>query len=120
MPRVLALIPELLFGSHVHGALAAAGYEIELVGETGLLEGGLDGVNVLVVDLTTEDFDGSALVERLRGEGRLGGTRTLGFYAHVDVHVREHAAQAGFDLIVPRSRMAREGAELVNRLLLPG
>jgi hypothetical protein len=120
MPRVLALIPDLLFGSRVHGALAAAGYEVELVGETGLLDGGLDGVSVLVVDLTNEDFDGSSLVEHLRGEGTLGGTRTLGFYAHVDVHVRERAAQAGFDLIVPRSRMAREGAELVNRLLMPG
>jgi CheY-like chemotaxis protein len=120
MPRVLALIPDLLFGSRVHGALAAAGYEVELVGETGLLDGWLDGVSVLVVDLTNEDLDGSALVERLKGEEALGGTRTLGFYAHVDVHVRERAEQAGFDLIVPRSRMAREGADLVTRLLLSG
>jgi hypothetical protein len=31
--------------------------------------------------------------------------------------MRERAEQAGFDLVVPRSRMAREGAELVRRLV---
>jgi hypothetical protein len=72
MPRVLALIPDLLFGSRVHGALAAAGYEVELVGETGLLDGALDGVNVLVVDLTNADLCGSALVECLKGEWAFG------------------------------------------------
>jgi hypothetical protein len=30
--------------------------------------------------------------------------------------VRERAEQAGYDLVVPRSRMAREGADLVERL----
>jgi hypothetical protein len=46
----------------------------------------------------------------------LGDTRTLAFYSHVDVATRERAERAGFDLVVPRSRMAREGAELVTRL----
>jgi hypothetical protein len=42
--------------------------------------------------------------------------RTLGFYSHVEVETRERAQQAGFDLVVPRSRMAREGGTLVSRL----
>jgi len=71
-------------------------------------------VDVLVVDLTDEDLQGSAVVEAVAEE--LGPTRTLGFYSHVDVAARERAEQAGFDLVVPRSRMAREGAEIVTRL----
>jgi len=43
-------------------------------------------------------------------------TRLLGFYSHVDAEVRERAERAGFDLVVPRSRMAREGAALVAAL----
>jgi hypothetical protein len=31
--------------------------------------------------------------------------------------VRERAQQAGVQLVVPRSRMAREGAALIERLL---
>ena len=56
-------------------------------------------------------------MEALLGEGALGQTRTLGFYSHVDAPARERAEQAGFDLVVPRSRMAREGAALVRRLV---
>ncbi len=119
MSRVLALIPDLLFGSRVQGALAAAGHDVELVGDTGAFDDSLATASVLVVDLTNEDLDGSALVERLTEEGALGGTRTLGFYAHVDVDIRERAERAGFDLVVPRSRMAREAPVLVTRLLQP-
>jgi hypothetical protein len=35
----------------------------------------------------------------------------------VETDVRDRGRKAGFDLVVPRSRMAREGAALVDRLL---
>jgi hypothetical protein len=42
---------------------------------------------------------------------------TLAFYSHVEQDVRQAAEEAGIDRVVPRSRMAREGAALVDRLL---
>jgi hypothetical protein len=126
MARVVALVPDLLFGSQVQGMLAAAGDEVELLGDEHrvrdrLGDAAAPAVAVLVVDLTiaTDALDGPALVEALAAEGALARTRTrtLGFYAHVDVSVRERAEQAGFDLVVPRSRMAREGAQLVADLI---
>jgi hypothetical protein len=45
--------------------------------------------------------------------------KTLAFYSHVENEVREQALGAGFDMVVPRSRMAREGAALVERLSAP-
>jgi CheY-like chemotaxis protein len=128
--RVFALIPDLLFGSQVQGQLAAAGHEVALIGDPARLGERLaasgDALNqtqpvptVLVVDLTQE-LDGAALVRDLTRQGALAGVHTLGFYAHVDPAVRERALQAGFDLVVPRSRMAREGSELVARLAAAG
>ena len=70
-----------------------------------------------MVDLGTEGFDGVALVERLRAPASWGTARTLGVYSHVHHDVKVRAEGAGFDLVVPRSRMAREGAALVERLL---
>ena len=126
MARVVALIPDLLFGSRVLAALGGAGHEVQLVGDSAqvreLLAGDGDGapVSVLVVDLTREELDGAGLIEALLAEGALqvdtGAIRTLGFYSHVEAEVRERAERAGFDMVVPRSRMAREGAELVTRL----
>jgi acetylornithine deacetylase/succinyl-diaminopimelate desuccinylase-like protein len=117
--RVLALIPDLLFGSNVAGLLRAAGIDIELVGDTSAVAEHLPRASVLIVDLTG-DLDGAALVESFAASGALGETKTLGFYSHIDVQTRERAQRAGFDLVVPRSRMAREGAELVRRILDDG
>ena len=121
MARVLALVPDLLFGSRVQGSLAAAGHEVELIADEPALRRRLTDTTgppaaVLVVDLTNEDLDGAGIVESLSGGGSLGQIRTLGFYSHVDVPARERAEKAHFDQVVPRSRMAREGDELVTRL----
>lgn len=113
MARVVAVFDDLLLGSNVLGMLRAAGHEAELAPADRVKAA---GAAVLVVDLASGGFDGVALVERLRAEGELAATRTLGVYSHVDAETRERALGAGFDLVVPRSRMAREGPALVERL----
>ena len=113
MARVVAVFDDLLLGSNVLGMLRAAGHEAELAPAAAARP---DGAAVLVVDLAAPGFDGVALVERLRADGQLGDTRVLGVYSHVDVDTRRRAEAAGFDLVVPRSRMAREGPALVAGL----
>jgi hypothetical protein len=95
--RVGLVSPDLLFGSKVEGALRAAGHEVVH---------GTDGVEAAVVDLTQGDVPPPP-----------EGIPALGFYSHVEQEVRQAAEAAGYDLVVPRSRMNREGAALVERLL---
>ena len=116
MARVVALVPDLLFGSNVAGALGAAGHEVRLVGSLGEAAGDVALSDVVVVDLTEDAAARIAAVVAARAGGSLGRARTLAFYAHVEADVRAAAEGAGFDLVVPRSRMAREGAQLVTRL----
>ena len=111
---VVALFDDLLLGSNVLGMLRAAGHEARLTGDAAAVNP--DGAAVLIVDLASPGFDGVAVVEELRAGGELGDTRTLGVYSHVDVDTKRRADAAGFDLVVPRSRMAREGPQLVERL----
>jgi CheY-like chemotaxis protein len=114
LARVVAVFDDLLLGSNVLGMLRAAGHDVQLTGNPEQVEP--DGAAVVVVDLGSDGFDGVALVERLRDAGRLAGARTLGVYSHVHHDVKLRAEAAGFDLVVPRSRMAREGAALVATL----
>jgi hypothetical protein len=122
MARVLALVPDLLFGSRVQGDLTAAGHDVQLIGDEARVRACLadhdnqSPAEVLVVDLTDASFDGTAIVQALATDELLGGVRTLAFFSHVDTEVGERARAGGFDLVVPRSRMAREGAQLVARL----
>jgi hypothetical protein len=107
--RVVAVFDDLLLGSNVLGMLRAAGHDAQLTNAENADPGGAD---LMIVDLA--NTDGVALVERLKDE--LDGVKLLGVYSHVDVETKTRAEQAGFDLVVPRSRMAREGASLVDRL----
>lgn len=116
MAQVLAFIPDLLFGSRVQAALTAAGHEVVLVADANSVRERLADVAVLVVDLTDEELRGIGLVQSLVAAGSLDDVRTLGFYSHVEVDVRNTAESVGFDLVIPRSRMAREGPEFVRRL----
>ncbi len=135
--RVLALIPDLLFGSRVKASLAAASCDVELLASDSQLREHLartppSSPTVLIVDLTDPDLDGPAIVRGLReaqaqaqGPARRDGEgdarlRVLGFYSHVDAQARRRAEDAGFDVVVPRSRMARESAELVLALAQRG
>jgi hypothetical protein len=47
----------------------------------------------------------------------VAGQRRLGFYPHVQPELKRRAEDAGFDMVVPRSRMARELPDLVARVL---
>jgi DNA-binding response OmpR family regulator len=110
--RVVVLCADLLFGSRLEGALRAAGHEVERVGSGDVASEASAEADVVVVDLTDPALDGAALVEG----GAFSGARTLGFYAHVEVETRRRAEAAGFDRVVPRSRMAREPGPLVESL----
>jgi hypothetical protein len=103
--RVVALATDLLLGSKVEATLSAAGHEVTL--SPSLQEISWDDTDLLVADLDTENPD--ALVGL--------GIPVLGYYSHVNVDTRMTAEAAGIDLVVPRSRLARELPQLVDRLL---
>ena len=89
-----------MLGSKVEAMLSAAGHEVTL--SPSLAEAPLDEAELLVADLDVENPE--ALVGL--------GVPVLGYYSHVDVETREVAEAAGVDLVVPRSRLARELPQL--------
>jgi hypothetical protein len=105
-PVIAAFIPDLLFGSNVVASLTAAGHEVRLVSTP---EGSQDA-DALIVDLTFNAPERIAALPEKRPP-------TLAFYSHVEVDVRRLAERAGIELVVPRSRMAREAPALVQRLM---
>src|SRR5262249_48126908 len=103
--RVIAISSDLLLGSKVEATLTAARPEVTL--SPALAEAPLNDADLLVADLEVENPE--ALVGL--------GIPVLAYYSHVDVDIKRAADAAGVDLVVPRSRMARELPDLVNQLL---
>jgi hypothetical protein len=103
--RVLSIATDLMLASRVDAMLTAAGHHVVLAGS--VAEAPLDEVELVVADLEVEN------PEALSGLG----VPVLGYYSHVDVETKRIAEAAGLDLVVPRSRMARELPALAERLL---
>jgi hypothetical protein len=103
--RVVAISSDLLLGSKVEAMLRAAGHDVTL--SAAITEAPIDDVELIVADLDAGNPE--ALVGL--------GVPVLGYYSHVDVETKQAAEAAGIDLVVPRSRMARELPELATKLL---
>jgi hypothetical protein len=101
LARVAAIVPDLFFASKVTETLTAAGHEVSTVAPGAAVD-----ADLLIVDLDATSDEVALPTDVPR----------LGFYSHVDVETRRRAEASGFDLVVPRSRMAREMPELVARL----
>jgi len=103
--RVVAVAPDLLLASKVEAMLTAAGHEVTL--SPSLSEAPLGDAEAIVADLDAESPQALVGV----------GAPVLGYYSHVNAETRRAAEAAGVDVVVPRSRMARELPQLVERLL---
>jgi hypothetical protein len=105
MARVVAVATDLMLASRVEATLGAAGHEVTL--SPSLQEAPLGEADLLVADLECEN------PEALAGLG----IPVLAYYPHTDAELKRAAEAAGVDLVVPRSRLARELPELAERLL---
>jgi hypothetical protein len=105
MARVAAVTPDLLLGSKVEAMLTAAGHEVAIT--RALAEAPLDRADLLVADLDAEDPRALANLD----------TPVLGYYSHINAATKQAAEAAGINLAVPRSRLARELPQLVEKLL---
>jgi hypothetical protein len=104
MARIAALVGDLMLASRVRASLEASGHEVEQGAE---VPDELDGIDAVVADLDAVPPERLAEV----------GVPVIGFYQHTDVDTKKRADEAGLAFAVPRSRMARELPELVERAL---
>ena len=103
MAKVVALVSDLMLASRVEAPLRAAGHEVEVSASPPADAAAAD---VVVADLDAVDAAEVAAI----------GPPTLGFHQHTDVETKRRAEAAGFDVVVPRSRMVRDLIELVEDL----
>ena len=105
MARVIAVVPDLMLSSKVSAMLSAAGHEVKVVPKVPEVDG--FDFDLIVCDLEAVDAREAAALP----------APVIGFYSHVDVETRDQGRDAGLELVIPRSRMARELPDLAARLL---
>jgi hypothetical protein len=103
--RVFSIATDLMLASRVEATLTAAGHEVSQA--SSVENASLSEAELVVADLDAADPESLADLE----------APVIGYYSHVDVETRKAAEAAGIDLVVPRSRMARELPALAEQLL---
>jgi len=101
--RIAVAVTDLLLMSRMVEPLRAAGHEAV----TGSLPAVAEGADLILCDL--DEVEPETVVAL--------GIPAIGFYSHLDVETGATAREAGLDLVVPRSRAARELPDLVAGLL---
>lgn len=110
MARILASVSDLMLASRVAEPLKAAGYDVTVRAPDGGSLPDVIDADLVVCDLDVTDPEPVAALD----------VPSIGFYSHLDVETGRRAREAGIDLVIPRSRMARELPVLVERLLAAG
>jgi hypothetical protein len=104
LARVHILSDDLLFGSRLSADLTSAGHAVTLSPHPDA------GADAVLADLT---HDADARIAALSAPR----PPVLAFYSHVEADVRARAQAAGIEVVLPRSRVAREAPALVDALL---
>ncbi len=110
MAMVVALvIPNLMMRSKLSAVVEAAGLTSRYVRSVGDIAGIMeraaadgDSVRGLIVDL---NVIGDAEQMRAAVSAAGGDVKTLGFFSHVDGETGENGTAAGFDRVIPRSKI---------------
>ena len=118
MAHLVALITDPELAAELVAAAETAGHDVDVcTGEPDAWEACEERTDLLVVDISSDLIDGVTLVDSMRAGGELQGVRTLAFHGDADLAAKARASEVGFDVVVPRSQMRADGAQLIAGLL---
>lgn len=111
----LAVVDDLMMWSRIEAAARRAGRKAARSLDAAAVEGALatGAVALVLVDLDFKGVDAVASAPRWKAVSP--PPVLVAFGSHVDGPALDAARRAGFDLVLPRSRFAREIEELLRR-----
>ena len=111
--RVGVLADDLIWRSRLDAQLRTIGAEPALASTLVELEGVLDRVDAVVVDLTARRYEGLDAVRR----ATTGGRRVLAIGQHDDHNLRRRALEAGAERVLAYRKLADDGPATLARWL---
>lgn len=114
---IVAVTEDLFFSSKIRQAAGASGITADFIKAT---DGLIDKLtshtpSLLIVDLSSKKLDALGLIREIKAAPLLKKIPVLGYLPHVETELRDRAAQAGCDIVLPRSRFSKEMREILAR-----
>ncbi|MEE9174831.1 MAG: response regulator [Thermodesulfobacteriota bacterium] len=114
--RIVAVLDDMFFASKIKEAAKSTGVNVEILKNTnGLIESLTSAPpTLIIVDLNSKKFNALDLLEELKSSQKLKIISTLGYLPHVQEELKKEAIEAGFDIVMPRSRFSRELKQILK------
>ncbi|HVG39063.1 MAG TPA: hypothetical protein VM870_07245 [Pyrinomonadaceae bacterium] len=103
--RILAVMDDLFFASKIRAAAQHIGAEVEFVktAEAARQSAARDIPSLVIVDLQSQNAHLSDLARAMKDDARTSNIPLIGFFSHVQIDLKNRAAEVGFDRALPRS-----------------
>ncbi len=111
MAKIVALVPDLMFGTRIEDVARQLGYSVQFV-QRGEDAGAL--IARLAPALVVVALDASHSMEAIEA-GKRAGAHVLAFGSHKNVELMQAAKAAGCDQVVARSQMAADLPNLLKK-----
>lgn len=113
----VAVLDDMFFASKIREAAKAAGVDMDFIkGAEGIIDRiSSTSPSLVIVDLAHKKVDPIELIKELKGLDNLKGARFIGYLPHVETGLKKEAVDAGYDMVLPRSRFSLEMREIISR-----
>jgi PleD family two-component response regulator len=119
---IVAILDDMFFASKLREAAKASGVDIEFIKEP-------DGIveilssktpSVVIIDLNSKKIDTIQLIRDMKENEVLKGVHTIGYLPHVEKGLMKEALDAGYDIVLPRSRFSLELGDIFAGITASG
>jgi PleD family two-component response regulator len=117
----VAILDDLFFASKIREAAKASGVDVEFIKSEHALHGFNPSVppSLVIVDLANKNIAPLDIVGRIKSSDKFGKARVIGYLPHVAKELAARVLEAGYDQVLPRSRLSRELADILSWITKP-
>ncbi len=102
MPKITAIVNDLIFMTKIRNTAEYFGLPVAFVGNELQLDHYLKDCELLLIDIENEFIDSLSLIERLKNNPETSSIKLIGYMSHVNTPLRAQALAAGCDGVLSR------------------
>jgi DNA-binding NarL/FixJ family response regulator len=117
----VAVLDDMFFASKIKEAAKAAGVDVEFIKSEFALHGfnPSEPPSLVIVDLANKNIAPLDIIRLIRSRDKFGKVRVIGYLPHVAKELAARVLDAGYDQVLPRSKLSRELANILSGIAKP-
>src|SRR3990170_3387936 len=115
--KIIAVLDDLFFTSKIKEAAKSLNSDLEFIKNTNGLIQKLksEKPSIIIFDLNSKVCNPLETIKELKSLPDLKDIPILGYLSHIQTDLKDEAAKAGCDLVLPRSKFSKDLKEIITR-----